>query len=285
MKFNIIIKPERFDKFTIVPSYILRHKGISVGATGLYAWLFSHEAKQQITIEFICGHFKENQTAIRNKINELIEFGYLKRERVYIEGKIAGMNYILNDNPLNLENLNSENLNEGNQLQSNIINNNNINKSNNKPMDKTVLKVYPHFLDLFPDRYKPKTEAQKKKWLSCLDKLNKVDGYDFQQLYLIVKFIRDHEFWSEHFLTLLKLRNKDKNGIRYIDKYNETYKNANKPKFFWKIKGIIKYYIYHEDGKEKLGAKTKTGDLNYFNLNQVFNKYQLKELFKYVKDE
>ena len=59
MKFNIIIKPERFDKFTIVPSYILRHKGISVGATGLYAWLFSHEAKQQITIEFICGHLKK----------------------------------------------------------------------------------------------------------------------------------------------------------------------------------------------------------------------------------
>ena len=291
MKYNIIIKPERFEKFTIVPSHILRHRGMSVGATGLYAWLFSHDSKQQITVEFICNHFKENKTAIATKIKELIESGYLIREKVLDKGKFKGFNYILNDMPKSEkpmpEKPMSENPAPENQPQSN--NNINIYNSNNNKsnisMNENVLKLYPHFLDLFPERYRPKTDAQKNKWISCLDKLNSVDGYDYHKLWQIVKFIREHEFWGEHFLSLLKLRNKDKNGVKYIDKYFETYKNANKPKFFWKINGIIKYYIYHEDGKEKLGAKTKTGDLNYFNLNQVFNKYQLKELFNYVKNE
>ena len=72
MKYNKILKPKKFDNFNIVPGYIFRDKGISIGATGLYAYLFSHTADQDITIEFICGHFKEGKDAIRAKIKELI---------------------------------------------------------------------------------------------------------------------------------------------------------------------------------------------------------------------
>ena len=67
MKYNIIIKPSKFDRFTVIPNYILRDKGVSVGATGLYAWLFSHDSDQQITVEFISGHFKESKSAISKK--------------------------------------------------------------------------------------------------------------------------------------------------------------------------------------------------------------------------
>ena len=75
MKYNKIVKPKKFDNFNIVPSYIFRDKGISIGATGLYAYLFSHTADQDITIEFICGHFKDGKDAIRAKIKELIDNG------------------------------------------------------------------------------------------------------------------------------------------------------------------------------------------------------------------
>ena len=77
MKYNKILKPKKFDNFTIIPSYIFRDKGISVGATGLYAYLFSHTAEQEITIQFICGHFKESKGAIGRKLNELIDAGYV----------------------------------------------------------------------------------------------------------------------------------------------------------------------------------------------------------------
>ena len=55
MKYNKILKPKKFDNFTIIPSSIFRHKNITVGATGLFAYLFSHKAEQEITIQFICG--------------------------------------------------------------------------------------------------------------------------------------------------------------------------------------------------------------------------------------
>ena len=66
-----------------------------------------------------------------------------------------------------------------------------------------VLKVYPHFLNLFPKKYQPQNASQKNKWLGCLDKLERIEKIDFHKLWLVVKFIRDHEFWGVHFLTLL----------------------------------------------------------------------------------
>ena len=90
MKYNKILKPKKFDNFTIIPSSIFRHKNITVGATGLFAYLFSHKAEQEITIQFICGHFKESKGAIGRKLNELIDAGYIVRERVTDKGKFKG---------------------------------------------------------------------------------------------------------------------------------------------------------------------------------------------------
>ena len=144
---------------------------------------------------------------------------------------------------------------------------------------------YPHFINLFPKKYQPQNETQKNKWLDCLDKLERLEKIDFHKLWLVVKFIREHEFWGVHFLSLLKLRNKDKNGIMYLYKYYETYDNANKPKFWWRVKGLIKYFIYQENGKTLLGAKTKKGDLNEFNISQTLNKYQINEIKKIVSSD
>ena len=77
MKYNLIIKPEKLDRYTVVPNYIFRHKTISLGATGLYCWLFSHKTDQEMTIEFISGHFKEGRDGIRKKINEFQKQGLI----------------------------------------------------------------------------------------------------------------------------------------------------------------------------------------------------------------
>ena len=284
MKYNRIYKPKKFDNFTIIPSYILRHKGISIGATGLYAWLFSHTSKQQITVEFICGHFKENQSAIRSKLNELISYGYLVRKRVYNDGKIVGIDYYLHDNPkkLEVENLNVENLNVENQAQSNIINNNIYNKSNIS-QNANIEKSFEHFVNLFDLKYRPKTKTQIKNWMQCLDRCVRIDKYDLKELYLVCKYMRNNDFWKHNFLTLLKLRNHDKNGIFYIDRFFEIYKKQNKPSCYWKIKGIKQYLIYNDhDGTEKLGAITKTNKLNEFNLLQFLNKDEIQTLKNFV---
>ena len=275
MKYNLVIKPQKFDNFTIVPNNLLRHKGITIGATGLYAWLFSHKHDQQITVEFISNHFKEGRDAIRSKINELIEHGYLIREKVTDKGKFKGYNYILCDKSEVGKTCRKKPKSE-NPTQSNTNIYNNINNIN---------KALPHFYKLFDEKYLPKTQLQKGKWIKCIDLCIRIDEFTLQQIYLICKFIRQNEFWSNNFLTILKLRNNDKNGIKYIYRFWEEYKKHNRPKAYNKIKNLKEFKIYYDvDGKEKLGAVTTTSKLNQYNLTQILDGQEIIDVIKYLKD-
>ncbi len=281
MKYNKILKPKKFDNFTIIPSSIFRHKDITVGATGLYAYLFSHKVEQQITVEFICGHFKEGKDAIRSKINELISAGYLVRQRVTDKGKFKGYNYILKANHKG-QNQSRQKPKSENPPQSNINNITN-NKSNITQTDK-MQKAFPHFVDLFDLRYQPKSDTQIKNWKQCLDRCVRIDGYTLDEVYLAVKNVRNNDFWKNNFLTLLKLRNHDKNGIMFIHRFIEINRKNNKPKCYYKIKGIKEYKLYNDpDGTQRLGAITKNNKLNEFNLSQILNRDEILELINYIK--
>lgn len=279
MKYNIIIKPDRFKRFTIVPNYIFRHTDISLGATGLYAWLFSHDNEQQITIEYIIGHFKEGKDGVRSKLNELIEHGYLQREKVTDKGKFKGYNYILHDNPSGKNRHRKKPMSE-NPLQSNT-NNNIYNKSNTNIYD-----ALPHFIKLFDTRFQPKTKAQKDRWYTTLDQCIRIEKYTLQELYLICKTVRDDDFWKDHFLSLPKIRNNDKNGDKFIHRFNEVYRQKQKPSAYRKIKGLIDFKIYTDiDGKQKLGAITKHTKLNEYNLTQILSPQEINQVIKYLKNE
>ena len=281
MKYNKILKPKKFDNFSIIPSSIFRHKDISVGATGLYCYLFSHKTDQQITIEFICGHFKEGKDAIRSKINELISTGYLERQRVTESGKFKGYNYILKANHKGKIQSRQKPMSD-NPPQSNI-NNIYTNKSNITQTDK-MQKAFPHFVDLFDLRYQPKTDKQKRDWIQCLERSVKIDNYNLDEIYLAVKNARNDDFWKNNFLTLLKLRNQDKNGIMFIHRFIENNRKYNKPKCYYKIKGIKEYKLYKDpDGSERLGAVTKNNKLNEFNLSQILNRDEIQELKNFIK--
>jgi len=274
MEINRIYKPKRFDSFTIVPNDVFRIKGISIGATGLYAYLFSHDARKPITIKYICGHFKENYRAINARILELEKLKLLKRVEIRNAGQFSGYNYYLTD----LQNTDSQNT----DLQK--CNQNNIN--NNIPIDikSIAYKSINHFIKLFPNKYQPKSESQKNKWIEILDKINRLDGYDLRDVYKCCKDLRADDFWSNNFLSLLKLRNKDKNGIKYIDRFMDKF-SSTKPKSYYKIKGIEELIIYKDvdSDEDKLGALTKTKKLNDYNLKQILNDLEYNELFNYAK--
>ena len=147
-------------------------------------------------------------------------------------------------------------------------------------------KAFPHFVKLFDLRYQPKSTTQKTKWLNCLNNCIKIDKYNLKDIYLTVEYHRNDDFWRDNFLTLLKLRNQDKNGIMFIHRFMENYKKQNKPKCYWNVKGIKEYVIYSDpDGQKKLGAITKTNKLNEFNLSQIFNKIEIQQLKDFVSDD
>ena len=179
------------------------------------------------------------------------------------------------------------------KLKVNIYNNiNNIKKEYTTKSEKRqylekTTKAFPHFVEIFPIKYQPKTENQKTKWLDCLDKLQRLDGYDLREVYNISKNLRNDEFWQNNFLSILKLRNTDKNGIKYIDRFMVQHKSKQKPVGFTKIKNLKEFFIYKNpsNGKKEIGAKTKNGDIHEFQIKGLMMTNEFQELKNYVLNE
>jgi hypothetical protein len=286
MKLNRIIKPSKFDHFTIVPNAIFRHEGISQQATGLYCYLFSHKSDQDITINFITNHFKNGRDAVRSAIAELERFGYLQREQLRQNGKIVAYNYILKDAPLT-EKPSTGKPSTENPIQSNtsIYSNKDITtytKRNTSTKSENVEKAYQHFVQLFPKRYRPKTPATIEKWKVCLDRIERIDGYDLRKVYEVCKQLRQDQFWSENFLSVLKLRNNDKNGIRYVDRFMERNALRTRPTALNKLKGVKDLVPYLEDGVKMVKANTNNGVIQDFNLKMNLTPAEYKEILDYA---
>jgi uncharacterized protein YdaU (DUF1376 family) len=56
-----------------------------------------------------------------------------------------------------------------------------------------------------------------KKSIETFDKLLRIDKYTTEQIKNVIKFAREDTFWSQNFLTPNKLRDKNKEGVKYID--------------------------------------------------------------------
>ena len=300
MEYNKIYKPKKFERFTIVPNAIFRHNGISAAATGLYCWLFSHDSKTEMTVQFICGHFKEGKDAINKRIKELIECGFLVRVEVRKGGKFAGYNYHLNDTvaekprrknrggktaTVNPQQSNTNNIyNIHNIYNKEILNKEIPTKSKKRQYSEKTTKAFSHFAELFPLKYRPKTDAQKNKWLDCLDKIERLDGYNLREVYKVSKELRNDEFWQNNFLSILKLRNTDKNGIKYIDRFMVQHKAKQKPVGYQKIKGLKEFFVYRNpaNGQKEIGAKTKNGDIHEFQIRGLMMTNEFQELKQFV---
>lgn len=76
-----------------VPNELIRNA--SFRATGLWAYMAQLPDDWDFSIRGIATLRKEGVDVIRNTMTELEELGYLKRERVRVEGKLKGSNYEL----------------------------------------------------------------------------------------------------------------------------------------------------------------------------------------------
>jgi hypothetical protein len=166
----------------------------------------------------------------------------------------------------------------------NNINNNNSTKSKKRQYSEKTTKAFSHFAGLFPLKYRPKTDAQKNKWLDCLDKIERLDGYNLRDVYNVSKELRNDEFWQNNFLSILKLRNTDKNGIKYIDRFMVQHKAKQKPVGYQKIKGLKEFFVYRNpaSGQKEIGAKTKNGDIHEFQIRGLMMTNEFQELKQYV---
>lgn len=107
-----------------------------------------------------------------------------------------------------------------------------------KEENKKKRKIYSEqahnlFLDLvilFDEKLRPDTETKKDKWLDVCEKLLKTNDYD--HIKNIVKRARMDDFWSGNFLSLNKLLQTNKDGVKYFIVFENRFNGIQqKPKF------------------------------------------------------
>lgn len=94
-----------------------------------------------------------------------------------------------------------------------------------KVYDQAVHNTCKVCLRYFPEHLHPKNQSQKNNWLDTVNKLHRIDGIPYDTICEIVKWAREDEFWSGNFLSITKLRKKNKDQIPYIVVFNEKIKS------------------------------------------------------------
>ena len=95
---------------------------------------------------------------------------------------------------------------------------------------KDVTDTVQNCMKYFPEHLQPKTAAQKIKWCDVVDKLHRIDSVPYKDIEEVTRGARNDEFWSSVFLSLPKLRKKNKDGIAFIVVFNENLKRNGKQK-------------------------------------------------------
>lgn len=109
-----------------------------------------------------------------------------------------------------------------------------------KQFQPEVSLVYNTVIDLFPKNTKPKDDTDKKKWFDCIRLLIEKDKINYQYLIEIIIKARKDDFWKKNFLSILKLRKTNKEGIKYWVVLENKFKKNNNHERFTELVGQLR---------------------------------------------
>jgi hypothetical protein len=96
---------------------------------------------------------------------------------------------------------------------------------------KEVKELYSSVVIFFEEKLRPHTEKQVLDWHDTLDKCIRIDGYSADRIQDIVKRMRMDDFWRTNFMSIMKLRQTNKQGVKYIDFFDARLKGSMRPAF------------------------------------------------------
>jgi hypothetical protein len=87
--------------YTNVSNQLIRDKRLSWKARGIFVYLWSQADNWQFYVSEVATHATDGKDSLASGLKELEKYGYLKRKnRLTVNGKISGMEWILSDSPL-----------------------------------------------------------------------------------------------------------------------------------------------------------------------------------------
>lgn len=95
--------------FTIIDNNFLRDERLSFKAKGLFMYMWSQSNDWNFYVNELSNHAKDGRNAVMTGLEELENYGYLKRKRVRnVQGQLKETEYVLSETPT-LEKPKSEN--------------------------------------------------------------------------------------------------------------------------------------------------------------------------------
>jgi hypothetical protein len=89
-----------------------------------------------------------------------------------------------------------------------------------------IYQCYDECIKFFSDNLKPKNNKIKQNWIKVIDELNRLDKIPFDEIIRITKSAREDDFWSKNFLSLTKLRMKNKEKVPYHTVFSIKFKDV-----------------------------------------------------------
>jgi hypothetical protein len=99
---------------------------------------------------------------------------------------------------------------------------------NPKVFSQAVHDCYEEVIKHFDQGLIPNTDKKKNQWLDTIDKLNRIDDIPFEAISELVKRVRQDDFWSSNFQSILKLRKNNNDGIKYFTYFFHKFGNTEK---------------------------------------------------------
>lgn len=130
-----ILRKHQRTQYTVIDNTIFRDKALSNKALGMLCRMLSLPDGWEFSVMGLASLSNDGKSAVMSQLDELEEHGYLVRNQVRIDGKIAGVEYIVSETRMSekpyAENQHTENQHTENPTQS-ITNISNTKTSNTK---------------------------------------------------------------------------------------------------------------------------------------------------------
>lgn len=229
------MKPEYF---VIIPAKVRYHKKLTPNSKIIFGeilCLSQSTGKCFATNKHFADLYGKSEASISKWINELKDEGFVKIEYDKSNNRdIEIVDEIKKDLKENFKTPIKEKLktplkeNLKTEYTINSINNTSNNKTSNKPKkvyDELYLKCLKNIPNLFPERFRPETKAEKEKWLDVIEWADKKKKHPPRELYITVSRALNDDFWKKNFMSLNKLKSKNKDGIYYLDIFITKFNN------------------------------------------------------------
>lgn len=89
-------------------------------------------------------------------------------------------------------------------------------EENGKEASKEAFLFCSWFETLIPEGMKPKSEKDRLKWAMAYEDILRIDGQTKDSVKKVCQWAREHDFWKKNFLSPIKLRKKNDDGVTYF---------------------------------------------------------------------